>query len=1197
MQFKILGPTEVLDGDRWVVLPAGRGRALLALLIIHAGEVVAAERLVDELWGETPPPTARTALQGLVSRLRKRLEPGRASEAPATVLRTAPLGYVLAVDPASVDAHRFRRLLAQAHAAAPAEQAATLRTALDLWRGPALADFTYEPFAQREIAALAELRLAATEQRVEADLALGRHAQLVAEVESLVAAYPFRERLHAQLILALYRAGRQADALDAFRTARRALVEELGIEPGPELRRLEQQVLRQDPALDLPAAPSGSPTVSTEQTWLPRERRLVTAVFVQVTPAGGDDPEARDRDAGRALEAAAALTRHGGTVTPAVGDELVGLFGTPVAHEDDALRAVRAASEVCQAVRARVGVETGEVVVDAAGGAVSAGGVIRAASRLQHGAADGETVVGEATRRLVDLAAAATLRADPPMVGRTAELARLRAALDACARDGTGRRLTVVGEAGVGKSRLARELAATAGTGVRVLTGRCPAYGDGITFWPLREIVLQAAAPATLADLLGEDDAGQVATAVGLTHRPDPPDQLFPAVRRLLERLAADAPLLVTLEDLHWAEPALLDLLDYLDGRIRGGALLLCQARPELIEHRPEWASDAVVLEPLGQAETERLARQAAGRALPAGTLASVAETAQGNPLFVEQLVAALADGQVGTIPTSLRALLAARLDRLGPGERDLLRCAAVVGSDVPDDAFAALVPEQAQSHIHRHLTTLQRRQLIDPAPGGFRFRHALVRLAAYRSMTRADRAWLHERYADWLAHEARQVPPERDEILGYHLEQAVTHRRALGEEDSRTSELATRAGEHLAAAAVRAFSQIRDMAAAAGLSTRARSLLPRSHARRREVMDVLTDTYPPLGRHDEAEAVLSEQREEALAVADHRRAQLVRLKQARIELDTRPAGVTEVRQEAEHALAESAASGDDAMAAQAAYLLTQVHRLTGATGPMAEVARRGLAHADRSGLVRAEIGLRYAVSWATQAGQTPAKEAIECCEQLAWRRGTLHPPVLLDLAVLRAMRGEPEEARALVGRAREHLAERMRVRRPLMFTAQYAAAVAVLAGDDAAAERELRTALRMAREMGERDYLAQAAAESSRVLTRLGHADEAADHAALARHVAPAGSASQALWRTATVRLLVHNGRCHEAARLAAEAAALAPAGMLNLRADVLLDQAAALRVTGDRDAAATRTAEAVALYERKGNLVSAGRAHQLGR
>ena len=318
MEFRILGPLEALDGDRRVPLPGGRGRALLALLILNVGKVVSTERLIDDLWGETVPPTVQTALHGLVSDLRKRLEPTRTKgEAPAA-LRTAPPGYRLAVEPSCVDANRFRWLLEEARAGEAAERAVTLREALGLWRGPALADFTYEPFAQREIATLEELRLEAIEHRVDADMAVGPGSELVAELEALVAEHPFRERLRGQLMLALYRTGRQAEALEVYRDARRTLVEELGIEPGAALRQLEQAILRQDPSLDL-EPPGALPVAAAKlaepaaERWLPGERRPVTVVFVESTPS----PIGRRRRPGNPARGGRTLAGSRGRRAPA----------------------------------------------------------------------------------------------------------------------------------------------------------------------------------------------------------------------------------------------------------------------------------------------------------------------------------------------------------------------------------------------------------------------------------------------------------------------------------------------------------------------------------------------------------------------------------------------------------------------------------------------------------------------------------------------------------------------------------------------------------------------------------------------------------------------------------------------------------------------------------------------------------------
>jgi DNA-binding SARP family transcriptional activator len=256
MDFRLLGPLEVVDHDRLLTLGGGRQRSLFAVLLLHANEVVSNDRLIDALWGERPPPTAAKTVQVYVSRLRKELGEGR-------LLTRAP-GYLLSVERSELDLGRFERLVEEARGADPANAGESLRRALALWRGPALADLAYEPVAQNEIARLEELRWAALERRIEADLACGRHAELVGELEGLIAEHPRRERLRYQLMLALYRSSRQAEALDAYRTARRELAEELGLEPGEELKRLEQAILQHDPALDLAAGSPPTPASGTE---------------------------------------------------------------------------------------------------------------------------------------------------------------------------------------------------------------------------------------------------------------------------------------------------------------------------------------------------------------------------------------------------------------------------------------------------------------------------------------------------------------------------------------------------------------------------------------------------------------------------------------------------------------------------------------------------------------------------------------------------------------------------------------------------------------------------------------------------------------------------------------------------------------------------------------------------------------------
>lgn len=1278
MEFRILGPLEVVDGDRRVPLPRGRGRALLALLVLQAGQVVSTERLIDELWGETPPRTATTALAGLVSNLRRRLEPRRRNGEVPRVLQTRPPGYVLAVDPQAVDANHFRRLIEGAKTVPPSESAPRLRQALALWRGPALADVAYEPFAQARIAELEELRLAATEERLDADLALGRHHELAGELQALAAEHPLRERIRGHLMLALYRSGRQADALEVFRDARRTLVDELGIEPGPALHRLEQTILRQDPALDLepvPAfhgvvpEPSGAVAVPVADSWLPQGRKMVTAIFIDLAESTslGErlDPEALRRIVGRYFDTAAdVLTRHGGTIEKFIGDAVVAIFGVPTAHEDDALRAVRAAVDLRQEMialneelerdwgvrlAARAGINTGEVVVGDSGMAqtMASGDAINVAARLQQAAEEGEVLLGETTWRLVRDAtlvepveglavkgkgrvpawkvldvvpdAPAVARGlDAPMIGRATELAELRAAFERSVRERTACRFAVLGEAGIGKSRLGRALAETLASEAVVLTGHCPAYGEGITFWPLREIALQAAGEGTKAAfselMAGHGDgaliADQIAGAIGLTDEPGRADELFSAVRRFFEILAAGAPVMVVLEDLHWAQPTLLDLMEYLAEWTREAVFFLCLSRTELLEERPGWGraghrSGSISLEPLGAEDTDRLiADRLAGRTISPELVAQIVRSAQGNPLFLEQLLAALDEEQEFRVPPSVQALLAARLDRLGPAERELIRCASVVGTEFATEALRALLPDEMGPFTERHLQALVRKELVVPAPsvrgrkGAFSFRHVLIQQAAYGSATRAARATLHERFADWLVSEAGGPTPELEEILGYHLEHAHQQWRELGLLDERVDALAMRAGELLAGAGARAYARY-DVAAAENLLSRAKLLLTVDHPQWGPVLRRLAEVSQVLGRHDQADAILADLVREVQRGGASDRLQDLRLERARIRLVTGPdpTSLDAIREEADRAVEVFGSSEDDAGVAQALAVLALVHQRLGDVRLMEEVARRGLVHAERSGQAREELIMRTIIAWAVTVGPTSVADGIRQCEELVFWRGTQHPLVLCQLATLRAMLGEFDDARDLVARARLLAVEQMRVRRPLMFIAGANADVEILAGDLASAGKELRTALEIASDMGEPDQVSQMAARLSRVLAVQVQFDEAEQLAGKSEASAPGESVvAQALWRAAKARAIARE-RHDGAERLAQEAVDLIPTQMLNLRADLLANVAAIALASGEHKRARSVMTEAIALYERKGNITSATRTQSLKR
>jgi DNA-binding SARP family transcriptional activator len=566
MEFRILGPLEVIENGQPLPLGPPKQRMLLAALLLRPNEVVSNDELIDALWGERPPERAAKSLQVYVWRLRKLL--GR------EVLHTRPPGYALHVSPEDLDLHRFESLRDAARSRTPIDAAELLREALGLFRGRPLADFAYEPFAETECARMDELRLQALEDRVQADLELGRHKELVGELDSLVAGQPLRERLRAQLMLALYRSGRQAEALVAYQDARGQLVEELGIEPGRELQTLQTAILRQEPSLDLasPAvdeAPPHTTTGAVEPEAPRQERKLVTVLTVGIARAAtgeASDPELA-LAAAAPFHAAARqeIESRGGVVERLIGDGLLAVFGAPFAHEDDPERAVRAALAIRRWVTDRrdgsrvwMGVDTALalVVVSPAGTeqpAVAAGAVADAAQLLQAAAPVNGILVGDLTRRATrdqfeyreaEPIAIRSRSGEFPgwevldqhsrrgvdvireprasLAGRRRELGILVSMLGRVRDECSPQFGTLVGVPGIGKSRLVLELfeaAARDGDPPTWHQGRCLPYGEGISLWALGEVVkseaavLESDSPAEAYEKLSATVAGVVEDA------------------------------------------------------------------------------------------------------------------------------------------------------------------------------------------------------------------------------------------------------------------------------------------------------------------------------------------------------------------------------------------------------------------------------------------------------------------------------------------------------------------------------------------------------------------------------------------------------------------------------------------------------------------------------------------------------------
>jgi DNA-binding SARP family transcriptional activator len=1259
MEFQVLGPLEVHRHGGRVALGPAKQRALLAILLVHANELVASDRLIEELWPD-PPQTAPNTLQVYVGRLRKALEPGRKQRAPGELLITRPPGYLLRVGPDELDADRFERLLAEGRAAAdardPATAAAVLRQALGLWRGPALVDYAYDPFAQAEIARLEELRLDAIEDRIEADLAMGGAADLIGELEALIAENPLRERLRGQLMLALYRAGRQADALEVYNQTRRTLDDELGLAPSPPLQRLQTAILRQEPALEVsieaPTRPGRQATAADTAT--PEVRKTVTVLIARRPSARGLDPEALSHQNRLYRDhLARTVERYGGAVASSLGDAVMAVFGVPHAHEDDASRAVSAAFEIRDApvgdalasdIAPRVGIATGEVLASGSGaGALSVvGDPVTAAGELEEAAAAGEILLGAETERLirgtatgapVDTEAGRAWRVSElrrgrpavgslkaPLVGRRPELGRLREAFARVAGEKTVHLFTILGTAGIGKSRLAQEFAVEAGEEATVVVGRCVPYGEGITFWSLREIAAQLTTGDSAAGgLLSEgDEAGQLADsllqAIGASEASVEREEIFWATRTLFATLAARRPLVVFFEDVHWAEPTFLDLVEYLTERTRGAPILLvCIARPELLEQRPGWVrhgadAGSLRLQPLSDADCEALIRNLAS-GLGEETTARVLETAEGNPLFIEQLLAMLTEGDRDSakraIPPTIDALLSARLDRLGPGERAVVSRAAIVGKEFSADATVDLLPEDARAFGHRHLETLARKEFIGPGPPGvpgadLRFRHILIQQAAYRATPKVLRAELHERFAGWVDDPSRIGLAEHSEVVGYHLEQAFQYRAELDAVGPRELELAYRAGEHLAAAGQQAFKR-GDMPATVNLLGRAAALpTPRGGAGLTALPELGYALFE-IGEVDEASTVLAGARERARADGDRGVEWRVTITQPRIEMYKDPGGIDldALSLETETAIQVLGKLGDEAGLARAYMVLSDLLWSQGRLSETSEAATRAAEHARRAG-TRREVGWALGqIALCAIHGRTPVAAGLDRLEQLL--RGepenrTLDANLSGFVALLEAMGGQFDDAR-------QHIKDSRALARDLGLIWQagvqelLSGYVELLAGDPIAAERDMRAGEDVFRRIGEGWFLSTVAVDLPRAVYEQGRYDEAFELlGAIDEQPAPTDREWQIKRTGIPARLLARRGRLDEAERLAREGVALAAdSEYVGLHADVLLDLAEVLRLGGRSEEADATTADAVDLYERKGNVAGAARARGL--
>jgi class 3 adenylate cyclase len=962
------------------------------------------------------------------------------------------------------------------------------------------------------------------------------------------------------------------------------------------------------------------------------QRKVVTVLFCDVTgsTALGErlDPESLRGLLARYFEHMKAIVeRHGGTVEKFIGDAVMAVFGVPLLHEDDALRALRAASEMAAelpalAIEGRIGVMTGEVVTGTTE-RLATGDAVNVAARLEQAAAPGEVLLGEDTLRLtrdaVDVepveplslkGKAAPVRAyrllavrgddgvarapAAPMVGRVTELRRLRDALDQAVRDRSCQLFSILGVAGVGKSRLTAELVASLEE-ARVVRGRCLPYGEGITYWPVVEVVKQ------LSDVEMEGDAGEaIRSLLGQTATQAAADEIAWAVRKLLERAAGDRPLVCVFDDVHWGEPTFLDLIEHVADLSREVPILLvCIARPELLERRPSWGggklnSTTVLLEPLDADDTDRLITGLGN--LDDSLRQRVREAAEGNPLFVEQMVALVREspGSEVVVPPTIQALLAARLDQLEAAERGVLETGSVEGRLFHRGAVQALTP--AEAHLATRLSGLVRKELVRPdrpeLPGedAYRFRHLLIRDAAYESLPKAARIQLHSGFAAWLEQRGASLV-DLDEVLGYHLEQAHRYRIELGERDAETEALAARAQSRLAAAGRRALT--REDGASAGLLARAVALLPAG------AYDVvlerdLADAYFATGQPQAMEAAMTSLAARAARAGD-RTAEL----EANLVAALGRMYAGNERFETLDGLARAALpvfeeDGNVLALYDAWHAIATVGHGLARNADQLSAAEKALAYARRLGDERLASNLYPFLVRARLYGPTPIPELLSWLD-VQEAAGIDHAwfPRVRGRAL--AMVGRFDEARKLHATALRRAEERGAALQ-LAFSCASLRDVESTAGDFAAAEHWGREACRRMEEMGHSAYFSTFSGALAVCLCTLGRYDEADEWAEKSRALGPADDlTTQALWRQARVSVLAHRGEAEAAERLVREAVALVARtdeidsqGVLAMALSDVLDR------SGRRADARKEVERAVALFEHKGNLVAAARARE---
>ena len=975
------------------------------------------------------------------------------------------------------------------------------------------------------------------------------------------------------------------------------------------------------------------------------------------------DPESTRRVMARFYDVVrGAVAEHAGEIHKFVGDGVLAIFGTPVVREDDALRAVRCAAAMIAGLEAlgdelernvgvrlrmRVGVNTGELVVSGDGELV--GDAMNTAARFEQAAAPGEVLISESTRRLVrdhveleelpPLAlkgkaapvrawrvratiGAETVRAEALLVGRSRELARLRAGLEDAIAARACRLVTVIGSPGIGKSRLLTEFASVVRDEAAVLVGHCEPSGEGITFLPIADVLRQVAGIAEadppesvrdklLATIEGDPDAERIAersAAILGVGKVASPEETFWALRRGLESLARRRPVVVVLDDVHWAQPMLLDLVEHLVEWVTDApVLLVALARPELREARealtatPGRPLDVIELSPFDSAESLAFVAGLLGDAeLPDALRRRILETTEGNPLFLGELVRMLVDdgfllrdqGRWVTtaapdeveVPPTIQALLAARIERLDADERSVIERAAVIGKQFYRGAVAELVTAPVATVIDAHLEMLRRKEMVEPEgtywidEPVFRFHHVLIRDAAYRALLKEARSELHERFARWLQEKAGELVGEHEEVIAFHLEQAHEYRRVLGQLDDRGRALGTEASARLASAGRRALARD-DLAAAANLLERAlRRLDDGDETERAEVLLDLGEALLSAGDTAGAEQRVAELR--GLADSDARLSARADVLDGQIATLTGGADIDATIELVRAAADTLRDAGDRAGEAKAHQVLAQAQVLLGQVAAVEESLDRALAAARASDDRRRVTAILAAAPRAALWGPSPVVRASGRCLDvvriLRMTPGNRHVEAiaLRCQAVLEAMRGRTQAARDILAAGRATL-EELGLTLELQETAVHAGVVELLAGDPVAAESHLRAAVDGFTALGVDRGAAQASALLARSLVDQHRHDEAVAATEDAERRGGGDLKTSITWRGVRAEALARSGRIGEALALAQRAVDLAdPTDALPDKADAWMALATVHVLGGqERDARAAAT------------------------